>query len=156
MQAQVREVLRRVLVDDAFLDDMLRDPDQALREYDLTDEERTILVRPDRDLLELMRIGGESQQLQFLFLNLDVTLVIDLTEFITTFNIDVTIDLTDPEVVRRRQELSQERIASLANSVIAMRAGADRLERIQEMLQVMSGATELASRSSDQQPEEKG
>jgi hypothetical protein len=154
MQTQVREVLRRVLVDDAFLDDMLGNPDQALREYDLTDEERSILTSRDRDLLELMRIGGEGTALQFLFLDFDITLVIDLTEFITSLHIDITIDLSDPEVVRRQQQ-SRDKIASLAESVVAMRAGADRLERIQEMLQVISGATELARRSPGQQPEEK-
>ena len=149
MQAQVREVLRRVLVDDDFLDEMLRDPEQALREYDLTDEERSILVNRERDLLELMRIGGEGTQAAILFIIIYIEL--DLTEFITSLHI--TVDLIDPDV-ERRQALARDKIASLATSVLAMRAGADRLERIQGMLQVVSGATELARRSPDEQPDE--
>lgn len=58
MQEQVREILRRVLNDDDFLNEMLNDPESALRGYDLTDEERAILVNPQRDLIELMRLGG--------------------------------------------------------------------------------------------------
>jgi len=153
MEAQVRDVLRRVLVDDEFLDQMLSNPEQALSEYDLTDEERSILGSHQRDLLELMRIGGEGREFTFLFLNFIITLELDLTEFITTLHLDITLDFEDPEV-QRRQAMSQEKIASLATSIRAMRAGADRLERIQEMLQVASGATELARRSSGQQPEE--
>jgi hypothetical protein len=146
MEAQVREVLRRVLVDDAFLDQMLSDPEQALRDYDLSDEERSILTSRERDLLELMRIGGEGRDFHFLSLFFDITLVIDLTEFITTLHLDITIDLSDPEV-QKRQELNREKLAAFAESIAQMRAGADRLEQIQEMLQFISGATELARRS---------
>ena len=148
MKADVQQVLRRVLVDDDFLDAMLSDPNRALQGYDLSDEERVILESRNRDLIELMRIGGEGNQFQFLFLDLDITLVIDLTEFITTLHLDITIDLAAAEL-ERRQAMSRERIASLAKSVQSMRAGADRLERIQEMLQAMSGATELVRRAQD-------
>jgi hypothetical protein len=144
MEAQVREVLRRVLVDDEFLDEMLRDPGQALRQYDLTDEERSILASRERDLIELMRIGGEGNQASFLFIIIYIE--IDLTEFITTLHLDLTIDLTEAEV-ERRQTLYRDKLDSLARSVLAMRAGADRLERIQQMLQEVSGATKLAGRS---------
>jgi hypothetical protein len=153
MEAQVREVLRRVLVDDEFLDEMLSDPEQALREYDLTDEERSILGSRERDLLELMRISGEGRQFTFLFLNFIITLEIDLTEFITTLHIDLNIDLTEPDV-QRRQAFYRDKIDSLATSVLAMRSGADRLERIQEMLREVSGATELARRSRGQQSDD--
>jgi hypothetical protein len=149
MKDDVQKVLQRVLVDDEFLDEMLSNPQRALQEYDLSDEERSVLESRDRDLIELMRIGGEGNQSAFLFLFLDITLVIDLTEFITTLHLDITIDLAAAEV-ERRQELNRERIANLAESVRSMRAGADRLERIQEMLQALSGATELARRSPGQ------
>jgi hypothetical protein len=147
MEAQVREVLRRVLVDDDFLHEMLSNPEQALQDYDLTDEERSILVNPERDLLELMRIGGDNfptiAALIIIFIELD------LTEFITSFHITVVVD----SEFERRQTLARDKITSLATSVLAMRAGADRLERIHEMLQVVSGATELAARRSPgQQP----
>lgn len=152
MKEDVQRILRRVLVDDEFLDEMNSNPRQALQEYDLSDDERSVLERPDRDLIELMRIGGEGNQFTFLFLDLDITLVIDLTEFITTLHLDITIDLAAAEI-ERRQELNRERIAGLANSVKSMRAGADRLERIQEMLQAMSGATELVRRTPGQSPD---
>ena len=159
MQAQVREVLRRVLVDDDYLNEMLNDPERALRDYDLTDEERSILASPERDLLQLMRIGGEGSP-QGLFLVLIILLELDLTEFITSFHVDVTLDFdfgfSDPDVEARRA-VHQEQLASLASAVGAARAGADRLERIQELLEVVSGATELARRSStSQQPVEDG
>jgi hypothetical protein len=143
MKEDVQKVLRRVLVDDDFLDQMLTSPGQALQEYDLTDEERAVLESRDRDLVELMRLGGEGNQFTLLFL--DITLVIDLTEFITTLHLDITIDLATAQA-QRRQEQNRQRIEALAQSVRSMRAGADRLERIQEMLQTMSGATELAAR----------
>jgi hypothetical protein len=143
MQQDVRQVLRRALVDDDFLDLMRADPGAALRDYDLTDEERSVLEGPDRDLLELMRIGGGGNRVEFLFLDLDITLVIDLTEFITTLSLDITIDLATVEMERQLSR-NRERVARLAESVRSMRAGADRLERIQEMLQTLSGATELA------------
>ena len=41
----------------AFLDQLRTDPEQALRPYGLTAEERSILASTDRDPLELMRIG---------------------------------------------------------------------------------------------------
>lgn len=151
MKEDVQKVLRRVLVDDDFLDEMLNDPTRALQEYDLTDDERSVLESKNRDLIELMRIGGEGSQFQFLFLDLDITLVIDLTEFITTLHLDITIDLAAAEV-HRRQELNHQRIEGLAKSVRSMRAGADRLERIQEMLQAMSGATELVIRNPAAEP----
>lgn len=150
MEAQVREVLRRVLVDDDFLNEMLGDPEQALREYDLTDEERSILGSRQRDLIELMRIGGAGRDLP----TLDVTLVIDLgLDPFLFITFDLNIDLTSADVVRR-QALYRDKVASLAMSVLAMRAGADRLERIQDMLQVISGATELARRSPRQRSDE--
>jgi hypothetical protein len=150
MKEDVQKILRRVLVDDDFLDEMMSNPRQALQEYDLSEDERSVLERPDRDLIELMRIGGEGNQFHFLFLN--INLVIDLTEFITTFHLDLTIDLAAAEI-ERRQELNRERIANLANSVKSMRAGADRIERIQEMLEAMSGATELVRREPGQGPD---
>ncbi len=149
MEAQVREVLRRVLVDEAFLDEMLNNPEQALREYDLTQDERSVLASRERNLLDLMRIGGERRAVQSLFLDLDISLVIDLSEFITSLDLDITIELAETEAARR-QEVSRAKIAKLADSVASMRAGADRLERIHDMLQVLSGATELARRSRGQ------
>lgn len=143
MQQHVQQVLHRVLMDDDFLDQMRSDPEAALKDYDLTEDERSVLQSRERDLLELMRIGGVGNRVTFLFLDLDITLVIDLTEFITTLHLDITIDLTTVEA-EERQRLGRERIARLADSVRSMRAGADRLERIQEMLQTLSGATELA------------
>jgi hypothetical protein len=155
VEAQVREVLRRVLVDEEFLDQMLTDPERALGEFDLSEEERIILRSRERDLIDLMRIGGEGRQGSFLFINISVEL--DLTEFITSFHVTVVIE----EVARRQSlpegahhSLSQEDIAGLAASVRAMRAGADRLEKIHEMLQVVSGATELARRSAHLESEE--
>jgi hypothetical protein len=140
MEAQVREVLSRVLVDDDFLNEMLRDPEQALRDYDLSDEERSVLGSHERDLLELMRISGGSTQIPLL--DVDVDLSLDPFLFI-----DIIIDLTVPEL-SQRQTLYREKIASLAASALAMRARADRLEQIQQMLQIVSGAKELVSRSS--------
>jgi hypothetical protein len=150
VETQAREVLTRVLVDDDFLDEMLRDPDQALREYDLTDEERSILANPERDLLTLMRIAGEGRGFTFLFLIIMIEL--DLTEFITSLNVDIVIEQT--REAQRQQELRQDKIDALARSVSAMRAGADRLERIHELLQVVSGAAELARRSPRQGADE--
>jgi hypothetical protein len=148
VEAQVREVLRRSLSDEEFLDEMLTDPEHALAEFELTDEERSILQSRDRDLLELMRIGGEGRQASFLFINISVEL--DLTEFITSFHVTVVVE----ELARRQASssdaspsLTEADIAALAASVRAMRAGADRLERLHEMLQVVSGATQLVSRS---------
>jgi len=143
MEQDVQQVLHRVLVDDDFLDRMRTDPTSALKDYDLTDDERSVLENRNRDLLELMRIGGAGNRVTFLFLDLDITLVIDLTEFITTLSLDITIDLATVEA-ERRQRQGRERIAKLATSIQSMRAGADRLERIQQMLQTLSGATELA------------
>jgi hypothetical protein len=147
VETQVREVLRRALSDEDFLDEMLTDPEHALAEFELTDEERSILQSRDRDLLELMRIGGEGRQASFLFINISVEL--DLTEFITSFHVTVVVE----ELARRQassdasQPLTEADIAALAASVRAMRAGADRIERLHEMLQVVSGATQLVSRS---------
>jgi hypothetical protein len=147
VETQVREVLRRALSDEDFLDEMLTDPEHALAEFELTDEERSILQSRDRDLLELMRIGGEGRQASFLFINISVEL--DLTEFITSFHVTVVVE----ELARRQassdasQSLTEADIAALAASVRAMRAGADRIERLHEMLQVVSGATQLVSRS---------
>jgi hypothetical protein len=148
MEAQVREVLSRVLTDDAFLDQMLTNPEQALRPYDLTDEERSILASPNRDLLELVRIGGGRAP----GFNIDVTVIIDIT---LDLSLDLTLDLELPEAARR-QAVQNNQIASLATTVLAARSGADRLERIQQMLQVVSGATTLARRSSGQSRGENG
>jgi hypothetical protein len=146
MQQDVQRVLRRSLTDEDFLDAMLRNPRQALREYELTDEERGVLEGPDRDLIALMRIAGEGRQIRFLFLNLDITLDIDLTEFITSLHLDITIDLATAEL-DQQQEQARAGIAKMARSIQSMRAGADRLEQIQQMLQTLSGATELVRRS---------
>jgi hypothetical protein len=114
MQAQVREVLNRVLTDDAFLDQMLTNPEQALRPYDLTDEERSILASPHHDLLELMRIGtGRTavSNIDFLLdLTLDLTLDLDLA------------DVTVHQAVRNKQ------IAALARTVAAARSRTERVE----------------------------
>jgi hypothetical protein len=140
MENQVRQVLSRVLTDDDFLDQMLTDPAKALEAYDLTDEERSILTSRDRDLMELVRISGRVAD-QF---NVDVTVIISI---ILDLSLDLTLDLTLPEVVARREAVQQSQIAGLGATVLAARAGADRLERIQEMLQSVSGATMLARRS---------
>jgi hypothetical protein len=152
MEAQVREVLRRVLVDDEFLDEMLSDPEQALREYDLTDEERSVLGSRERDVLELMRISGEGRQFTFLFLIINLQIdwlfqFIDLGPPITVVNREM------PDLASRAASY-RDKIDSLATAVLRMRSGADRLERIQEMLQVLSGATELAWRSPGQGSDE--
>jgi hypothetical protein len=152
MQAHVQQILRRALTDDDFLDQMRTEPEAALRDYELTDDERSVLQRPDRDLLELMRIGGAGNRVEFLFLDLDISLVIDLTEFITTLHLDITIDLATAEA-EQRQLQNRERVAKLAASVQSMRAGADRLERIHEMLQTLSGAAELARPTAPPDPE---
>jgi hypothetical protein len=147
METQVREVLRRVLVDDDFLDEMLSDPDRALRDYDLTDEERSVLANRNRDVLDLMRLSGEGAEGRLLI----ITLELDLTLWPFLFiNVDITLDFTESGVAARERRVNQQRVASLAASVRAARAGADRLERIQEMLEVLSGATELTSRSSSE------
>jgi hypothetical protein len=150
VEAQVREILSRVLVDDDVLDEMRRDPHQALREYDLTDDERSVLTSSERDLIALMRIAGEGSGFTFLYLVIMIEL--DLTEFITTIHLDIVIEQT--REAQRQQELRQDKIDALARSVLSMRSGADRLERIHEMLQVVSGATELARQPPSDQPEE--
>ncbi len=152
MQAQVREVLNRVLTDDAFLDQMLTNPEQALRPYDLTEQERSILASPHRDLLELMRIGtGRTavSNIDFLLdltldLDLDLTLDLDLD---LTLDLDLDLDFADVSV---RQAVRNEQIAALARTVAAARSRTERLEQIQQMLQVVSGATALARGSSGQ------
>jgi hypothetical protein len=150
MEAQVREVLRRVLEDDDFLNKMLIDPEQALRDYDLTGEERSVLTNPQRDLVDLMRIGGESNIVIHPFDLTNISLEIDLSHFITTLDIDLIIllDLTTPvQEVEELQAARREQAASLASAVRTARAGTERMERIQELLEVVGGATELARRS---------
>jgi hypothetical protein len=155
MEAQVREVLRRVLEDDEFLNEMLTNPERALRDYDLTSEERSVLTNTQRDLVDLMRIGGESHIVIHPFDLTNITLEIDLTHFITTLDLDLIIllDLTGPAPeVEELQEARREQAASLAAAVRTARAGAERMERIQELLEVVGGATELARRSSPASP----
>jgi hypothetical protein len=152
MQAQVREVLNRVLTDDAFLDQMLTNPEQALRPYDLTEEERSILASPHRDLLELMRIGTGRTAVSNIDFLLDLTLDLDL-DLTLDLELDLTIDLTidlDLATVAGRQAVRKEQIAALARTVAAARSRTERLEQIQQMLQVVSGATTLARGSSGQ------
>jgi hypothetical protein len=144
MQAQVREVLNRVLTDDAFLDQMLTNPEQALRPYDLTEEERSILASPHRDLLELMRIGTGRTAVSNIDFLLDLTLDLELD-----LTLDLTLDL-DFADVSVRQAVRKEQIAALARTVTAARSRTERLEQIQQMLQVVSGATTLARGSSGQ------
>ena len=144
MQAQVREVLNRVLTDDAFLDQMLTNPEQALRPYDLTEEERSILASPHRDLLELMRIGTGRTAVSNIDFLLDLTLDLELD-----LTIDLTLDL-DFADVSVRQAVRKEQIAALARTVAAARSRTERLEQIQQMLQAVSGATTLARGSSGQ------
>jgi hypothetical protein len=140
MENHVQQILSRVLTDDDFLDQMLTNPEQALDSYDLTDEERSILTGRERDLMELVRISGRGAE-QF---NVDVTVIISI---ILDLSLDLTLDLTLPELVARREAMQKTQIAGLAATVLATRAGAERLERIQEMLQAVSGATVLARRS---------
>jgi hypothetical protein len=150
MQAQVREVLNRVLTDDAFLDQMLTNPEQALRPYDLTAEERSILASPHRDLLELMRIGTGRTAVSNIDFLLDLTLDLEL-DLTLDLELDLTLDLTldlDFADVTVRQAVRKEQIAALARTVAAARSRTERLEQIQHMLQVVSGATALARGSS--------
>lgn len=152
MQGQVREVLNRVLTDDAFLDQMLTNPEQALRPYDLTEEERSILASPHRDLLELMRIGTGRTAVSNIDFLLDLTLDLDL-DLTLDLDLDLTLDLTldlDFADVSVRQAVRKEQIAALARTVAAARSRTERLEHIQQMLQVVSGATALARGSSGQ------
>jgi hypothetical protein len=154
MQAQVREVLNRVLTDDAFLDQMLTNPQQALRPYDLTDEERSILASPHRDLLDLMRIGTGPVAVSNIDFTLDLTLDLEL-DLTLDLELDLTLDLTidlDLAAVEARQAVRKEQIAALARTVAAAKSRTERLEQIQHMLQVVSGATELARGSSGDGP----
>ena len=156
MQAQVREVLNRVLTDDAFLDQMLTNPEQALRPYDLTDEERSILAGPHRDLLDLMRIGTGRAPVSNIDLTLDFTLDLDL-DLTLDLDLDLSLDLTidlDLTTLPQRQAVRKEQIAALARTIAAARSRTERLEQIQHMLQVVSGATELARGSSGEAPAE--
>jgi hypothetical protein len=150
MQAQVREVLNRVLTDDAFLDQMLTNPEQALRPYDLTDEERSILASPHHDLLELMRIGTGRTAVSNIDFLLDLTLDLDL-DLTLDLDLDLTLDLTldlDLADVTVHQAVRNKQIAALARTVAAARSRTERVEQIQQMLQVVSGATALARGSS--------
>jgi hypothetical protein len=139
MQQDVQRVLSRALVDDEFLNQMQTDPGAALREFDLTDNERAVLTNPNRDLIELMRIGGSSTQPGF---NIDITVIIDLT---IDLSLDLTLDFTD---VTLEAQLGKQRaqIDALAEAALQARSGADRLDSLQRLLENVSGATRLAAR----------
>ena len=139
MQQDVQRVLSRALVDDEFLNQMQTDPGAALREFDLTDNERAVLTNPNRDLIELMRIGGSSTQPGF---NIDITVIIDLT---IDLSLDLTLDFTD---VTLEAQLGKQRaqIDALAEAALQARSGADRLDSLQRLLESVSGATRLAAR----------
>ncbi len=172
MQEQVREILRRVLNDDDFLNEMLNDPESALRGYDLTDEERAILVNPQRDLIELMRLGGGAVPASVVINFLDlvtIALKVDLTHFITTLDIDLFLIITFfphaaaqipvGDQAAEGEELRamlREQVTSFSAAVRDARAGAERLERIKELLEVASGARALVRRSPDQGAAEGG
>ena len=138
MQQDVQRVLSRALVDDQFLNQMKTDPGAALREFDLTDDERAVLTSPDRDLIELMRLGGSSTQPG---INIDITVIIDLT---IDLSLDLTLDFSD---VTLEAQLGRQRaqIDALADAALKARAGADRLESLQRLLESVSGATRLAA-----------
>ena len=55
----VRTVLFRTLTDSDFHNLMLVNPDEALKDYDLTNDERRILAVPDKDLYKILG-GAES------------------------------------------------------------------------------------------------
>jgi hypothetical protein len=166
MQEQVRKILRRVLNDDDFLNEVLNDPETALRGYDLTDEERSILVNPRRDLIELMRLGGGNAVPGIVVNFLDlvtIALDVDLTQFITTLDIDLFLIITffpNPRAQislvdqtaegEQLRAMRRDQVTSLSAAVRNARAGAERLQRLQELLEVVSGARELAGRSKDQ------
>ena len=143
MQQDVQRVLSRALVDDQFLNQMKTDPAAALRDFDLTDNERAVLTNPDRDLIELMRLGGSSTQPGF---NIDITVIIDLT---IDLSLDLTLDFSD---VTLEAQLGKQRaqIDALADAALKARSGADRLESLQRLLESVSGATRLAARETGQ------
>ena len=49
----VRTVLFRTLTDSDFYNLMLANPDEALEDYDLTNDERRILTTPDKDFYKI-------------------------------------------------------------------------------------------------------
>ena|SRR5579864_2042945 len=54
----VRAVLFRTLIDSDFHNLMLTNPDEALKGYDLTNDERRILITPDKDLYKIIEGAG--------------------------------------------------------------------------------------------------
>jgi hypothetical protein len=50
----IGDLLVRAALDDAFRDALEREPDAAMAGYDLTDDERRVLRRRDRELLDLV------------------------------------------------------------------------------------------------------
>jgi hypothetical protein len=106
----VRAVLFRTLTDSDFHNLMLINPDEALKGYDLTNDERRILTAPDKNLYKIL--GGAQPS----------TL---LAGFLIFF-----------EATRPSLALEDEKIAQLVNS-IQNAVGQERLTKIMQLVQNM-------------------
>jgi hypothetical protein len=104
----VNEVLDRALLDEQFRDAVQTDPDNALADYELTDDERTSLL--SRKMREIQHIGAQ---------------LIVTARFV----------ITNEQLIAFRPKLDDARKAELAREgerIVAM--SGDRTQAIRELL----------------------
>ncbi|MFE6286350.1 hypothetical protein [Streptomyces sp. NPDC057877] len=68
----MREVLDRALLEEQFRTDIESDPDRALRDYDLTGEEREVLLSRDLSRVEALFPGFLHVTIRFALINHDI------------------------------------------------------------------------------------
>jgi hypothetical protein len=68
----MKEVLDRALLDEQFRADVESDPDHALKDYDLTGEEREVLLSRDLSRVEALFPGFLHVTIRFALINHDI------------------------------------------------------------------------------------
>lgn len=122
----VRAVLRRAQVDDDFYLSLRRDPQEALAEYELSEDEREAIIRQDQSLYRYLvpSLSAVPERA--------ISIVITITGEHDWFNVARLrhVDAVPTEAL--------ETISELARRVIG-REGGRRLEQLMTILQLLDG-----------------
>ena len=126
MSAQeLRKVLLRVALDGEFYNLMLVDPDKALQGYNLTDDEKKVLSKPNMELLNKFA-NAEN------FLGISITLPHNY-HFIAFA--PVTVSMPDLTMMT---EADKEKVTQLVRD-IRNSIGPERFDKIMQLVQQVQG-----------------
>jgi hypothetical protein len=128
----VRAVLFRILTDSDFHNLMLVNPGEALKDYDLTDDERRILTTPDKDLYKALE-GADVNGINISLHVAPPTVRITIPIFFEPPNL-----LVPSPLLKDDDEKIVQLVKSIQNAV-----GQDRFDNIMQLVQQMQGENQI-------------